>query len=93
MVEGETTKNGKGNDLFDNVKSIKRIICPAKNSFRVYDKILKAVLTFDKNNLILFSLGPTASVFARDLSKLGYQAVDIGHTNVQYESFLNDTEI
>ena len=58
MVEGETSKNGIGNDLFDNVKSIKRIIYPAKNSFRVYDKILKAVLTFDKNNLILISLGP-----------------------------------
>jgi glycosyltransferase family protein len=91
VVEGEKTRNGIGNDLFNNAKSIKRIICPAQNSFKFYDKILNAVLTVDKNNLILISLGPTASVLACDLSKLGYQAVDISHTNVQYESFLNDT--
>ena len=91
VVEGEKTRNGIGNDLFNNAKSIKRIICPAQNSFKFYDKILNAVLTVDKNNLILISLGPTAAVLACDLSKLGYQAVDFGHSNVQYELFLNRT--
>ena len=92
VVEGEKTRNGIGNDLFNNAKSINRIICPTRNSFEVYDKILNAVLTVDKNNnLILISLGPTATVLAYDLSKLGYQAIDFGHSNVQYEQFLNDT--
>ena len=88
MVEGETTKNGIGNDLFDNTRSIKRIICPAKNSFRVYRKILNAILKVDKSYLVLISLGPTAAVLACDLSKLGYQAIDIGHANSQYKKFL-----
>ena len=88
IVEGEKTRNGVGNDLFNNAKSIKRIICPTKNSFRVYRKILNAILKVDKSYLVLISLGPTAAVLACDLSKLGYQAIDIGHANSQYKKFL-----
>ena len=88
FVEGEKTRLGIGNDLFNNTKSIKRIICPAKNSFRVYDKILNSILKFDKNILILISLGPTATVLAYDLTLSGYQAIDIGHVDIEYELFL-----
>ena len=90
IVEGEKSRMGIGNDFFNNSKSIKRIICPAKHAFRVYDKILNAVLTVDKNNLVLIALGPTASVLACDLSNLGYQAIDIGHADIQYELFLRN---
>lgn len=94
IVEGQKSRVGIGNDLFNNAKSIKRIICPAKHAFRVYDKILNAILKVNKLNLVLISLGPTASVLAFDLSKLGYQAIDIGHTDIQYELYLrNATKI
>ena len=94
IVEGEKSRVGIGNDLLNNTKSIKRIICPAKHAFRVYNKILDAVLKVSKDNLILIALGPTASVLAYDLSKLGYQAVDFGHTDIEYELFLrNATEM
>ena len=85
IVEGEKSRLGIGNDLFNNAKSIKRIICPNKYAFRVYDKILKSVLQVDKNNLILIALGPTATILAYDLCKNGYQAIDIGHADIQYE--------
>ena len=80
FVEGETEKFGAGNDLLNNTKSIKRIICPSSHSFRLYNKILEDILKFNKNYLILISLGPAATVLSFDLCKLEYQAVDIGHT-------------
>ena len=92
IVEGEKTRFGIGNNLLSNSKSIKRIICPAKHAFRVYDKILKAILTIDKSHLVLIALGPTASVMAYDLCNLGYQAVDIGHADIQYELFLRNAK-
>lgn len=52
--------------------SIKRIICPNFNAFRVYNKIIKEVLKIKEKRLILIALGPTATVFVYDLSKLGY---------------------
>lgn len=33
-------------------------------------------------------MGPTATVLAYDLHLLGYQALDIGHIDIEYEWFL-----
>ena len=49
---------------------------------------MNLTLKFDKSTLILIALGPTASVLAYDLTKNKYQAVDIGHTDIEYEHFL-----
>ena len=43
---------------------------------------------------MLIALGPTASVLAYDLNKNGYQAIDFGHADIQYELYLrNSTEM
>ena len=88
IVEGEQSRLGVGNDLFNNVRSIERIICPPKDAFSQYDKILDSVKKQDKSKLILIALGPTATVLAYDLSNYGYQAIDIGHIDIEYEWFL-----
>lgn len=65
FVEGEETKLGIGNNLFDNAKSIKRIICPAQNAYEKLQEIKQAIIdNVDKNKLILTALGPTASILA-----------------------------
>lgn len=87
IVEGEKSKLGVGNDLFDNSKSICRILCPQKNSYSVYHKIYDEVLKAnkEKNKLVLLALGPTATVLAYDLCLVGIQAIDIGHIDIEYE--------
>ena len=94
IIEGEKSRLGIGNDLFKNCKSIKRILCPSQNAFTVYNKIInKVVNEIGKNNLILIALGPTATVLAFDLFKYGFQVIDIGHIDIEYEWFLkNATE-
>lgn len=89
IVEGKQSRTGIGNDLYSNAKSIRRIIGYATDAFSHYDEMLKAVkghVTTDK--LILLSYGPTATVLAYDLSKCGYQAIDIGHLDIEYEWYL-----
>jgi len=89
FVEGEASRLGFGNDLFDNANSIRRIICPKENAFSVYDDILKAIKeNVEKEALIIAALGPTATVLAYDLSQLGYQSLDLGHIDIEYEWFL-----
>lgn len=88
LIEGEYSRLGVGNDLFDGVKSLKRILCPTKNAYDMYDKILKEALKQNKNKLILVSLGPTAKPLVYDLHKNGYQAIDLGHIDLEYEWFL-----
>lgn len=88
IVEGEYTRMGVGNDLFANANNIKRILVPSVNAFDKYDEILEEVLKFNKDNIVLASVGPTATVLAYDLACSGYQALDIGHLDLEYEWYL-----
>lgn len=85
IIEGEMSRLGVGNDLLDNAKSIKRILGPSRQAFSKYDEILDEAKKLDKDVLVLLALGPAATCLAYDLHKLGYQAVDIGHVDVEYE--------
>ena len=85
FIEGEKSRLGVGNDLFDNVKSIRRILCPPRDAFDRYEEILNEAQKLEKTALFLIALGPTATVLAYDLFKSGYQAIDAGHVDVEYE--------
>lgn len=92
IVEGEKTKLGVNNNLFENSKSIKRIIAPAQNAFSVYNEILESVKKNAEKRMVLIALGPTATVLAYDLAKENIQALDIGHIDIEYEWYLNGDE-
>jgi glycosyltransferase family protein len=88
LIEGEKSRLGVGNDLFDNAKSIQRILAPNRNAFSHYESILKETCKYKPTDyLILLALGPTATILAYDLAKKGYQAIDIGHVDIEYEWF------
>ncbi len=88
IVEGAQSRTGIGNDLYDNARSIGRVIGYATDAFSHYDEMLEAIVNHvDKDKLILLSYGPTATILAYDLAKLGYQAIDIGHLDIEYEWF------
>lgn len=89
FVEGEYSRLGVGNDLFDGASEIRRILCPSCNAYGRYDKILDCVRNLvEKDTLVLIALGHTATVLAYDLSNEGYQAIDLGHVDVEYEWML-----
>lgn len=86
LVEGELSRVGVGNDLFDNAASVRRILCPAENAFDCYEEILEIICKHAKpSDLIFMALGPTATVLAYDLFQRGYWAVDAGHIDLEYE--------
>ena len=94
IIEGEKTRLGVGNDLFAGAKEIKRILGPAEHAFDKYDELLEEAIKFlDKNNdyLTLIALGATATVLAYDIAMKGYQALDIGHVDIEYEWMLAGT--
>lgn len=44
IVEGEHTRLGVGNDLFDGAARVRRILCPARNAWSRYGQILQSTL-------------------------------------------------
>ncbi len=94
IVEGALSRLGVNNDLFINAKSIKRILCPPEHAFSEYEEILNSAIdegkkTRTQDALFILSLGPTATVLAYDLYKAGFQALDFGHIDNDYEYFKN----
>ena len=92
IVEGENTRFGLGNELLSLAKKVSRILCPPKNAYKIYNKILERIEQENKNQLVLLALGPTATILAYDLAKEGYQAVDIGHMDIEYEWYLRKAD-
>lgn len=88
IIEGEKTRMGVGNDLFDGALDIKRILGPAVDAFDRYDDILAEAKKQEKDRLVLIAMGATATVLAFDLAKEGFQALDIGHIDIEYEWML-----
>jgi glycosyltransferase family protein len=84
IIEGEFSRMGVGNDLFENAASLSRVVCPATNAFEKYPEILEASKKYGKGKLILIALGPTATVLSHDLAKSGFWAIDIGYVDVEY---------
>lgn len=90
IVEGKKTKLGMGNDLFNNAKDIKRIICPAQNAYEKLNEIETIIEEkVSKDKVIITALGPTASILASDMCDKGYQIIDIGHIDIEYFWYLN----
>ena len=91
IVEGEKTRIGVGNDLLSNAKNLYRILAPAKNAYDKYDEIVAALKEHVPwGALVILALGPTATIMAYDLAKMGYQALDLGHFDIQYEYHIRD---
>lgn len=88
LIEGEKSRLGSGNNLFDKSEKVERILGPAQNAFEKYDQLLKEALKQPKDKLILVALGPTAKLLVYELAMNGYQALDIGNIDIEYEWYL-----
>ncbi|MGL5583223.1 MAG: SP_1767 family glycosyltransferase [Cetobacterium sp.] len=92
IIEGEKSRLGVGNNLFKKTKKIERIVCPSHEAYSINEKILQESLKIDKNKLILLALGPTATILGFKLYRKGYQVIDIGHIDIEYEWYLRKSE-
>lgn len=87
IVEGEKSRLGMGNDLFDNARSIRRILAPSAQCFSKYDEILNEIKKHGTEPLYILAMGPTASIMPIDLCDLGYHVIDMGNIDTEYEWF------
>ncbi|MDC1105289.1 GT-D fold domain-containing glycosyltransferase [Prolixibacteraceae bacterium] len=93
IVEGEFSRLGVGNGLFDNAKSTIRILTKCENAFDCYDELLSSCSQMDKTKLFILAIGPTATVLSYELCQKGYHALDLGHIDIEYEWFLKGAKV
>lgn len=92
LIEGDISRNGVENDLFDNVKSLERVICPRNNAYKVYDEVREICFTYPKDTLFLLSVGNMAKVLVGDLVENNYRALDIGNLDMEYYWYLEGVD-
>ncbi len=88
LVEGAKSRLGIGNDLLDNARTVRRILGPVTQAFSQYDNLLSEVRKIEKSALVILAMGPVATIMPFDLLDDGFQAVDLGHIDIEYEWFL-----
>lgn len=93
VVEGSMSKIGIGNNLLEPALSINRIVCPYKDAFEKYSEIYEFTLEYIHANnpdLVLFSLGPTATVLAAEISNnTSVQCIDVGNLDSEYSWYIS----
>ena len=88
MIEGQKSRVGIGNDLFDNASSVRRILGPALDAYSKIDEIEAYIdENISKDSLIMLALGPAATILSYRLAMAGYQSLDVGHLDIEYEWF------
>lgn len=93
IVEGRFSRFGCGSDLLAGATNVRRILAPEKDAFARYEDILESVKRHaNVTDLILISLGPTATVLASDVAKMGIQAIDIGQLDNEYDWYRMGTK-
>lgn len=65
-------------EILTDARSVNEIVVQKKNAFIDYDSLLNRLWHLSPK-LVLLCLGPTATVMAHDLCKLGIQGLDLGH--------------
>ncbi|HSV87899.1 MAG TPA: GT-D fold domain-containing glycosyltransferase [Bacteroidales bacterium] len=88
LIEGEKSRLGAGNNLFENAASVVRILGPAHNAYDKFQELLQEAQTQPKHKLFLVAMGPTAKPLVFELARQGFQAIDIGNVDIEYEWYL-----
>lgn len=92
VVEGVDSRFGVGNDLFNNVNKIERILCPNVNAFAFYEEIKSKIIERWNGHLVLLVLGPSATVLAYELALKGIRTIDIGNLDMEYEWYKRNVD-
>lgn len=80
-------------EIFSNIKHYHHIDVSAENAFEEYDSVMTQARQYSTDCLFLLACGPAATVFAYDLTALGYQAIDIGHLPNCYANIVSGLPI
>ena len=84
FVVGKDSRFFFEKELFSNILAYEFVYAPAKNAYAEYQRIINDVRYYDKEWLIMSSLGPTATILSYELALEGYQAIDLGQTPSKY---------
>lgn len=74
-------------NIFDNAKNIKYIYGPNSGAYEKYNELINLIKQEDKNNILIYALGPCGKLLAYETFKIGYRVLDLGHLIKDYDFY------
>lgn len=90
FITGEGSRLNANHIIFDNIKDVDYIYSKPNNAYDDIDNIVEKCRQKQNVDMFLIALGPTGTVLASRLFKLGYRALDIGHLNNSYDNVFSN---
>ena len=91
VVTGDRVLNNIEHNILDNAKKINYIYGPTMHAYKNFDELKKSIEKVDKDNILIFALGPCGKALAYDLYLSGYRVLDLGHAIKDYNEYKNGT--
>lgn len=87
FITGESSRLDVNHSIFSTIKNYKLIVSKNTDAYEYIDSIMEDAQKIQNDvDMFLIALGPTGTVLAARLAKLGMQALDIGHLNNSYDT-------
>lgn len=90
FITGAGSRLNAQHTIFNTIKDSKHIYSKSRNAYDDIDNVMEKCKTVKNVDMFLIALGPTGTVLAHRLYKLGYRALDIGHLNNSYDTVFNN---
>lgn len=91
VITGDRVFNDINYNILDNAKKVDYIYGPTMHAYKEFDSLKERIMRVDKDNILIFALGPCGKALAYDLYKSGYRVLDLGHTIKDYNEYKNGT--
>lgn len=92
IITGDRVFNDIEYNIFENAKNINYIFTLTKNAYSNIESIRTKISKIDKNNILIFALGPCGKVLAYEMFKKGYRVLDLGHIIKDYDLYRKHLE-
>lgn len=76
-------------NIFDNANNINYIFAPTINAYDEIDNLREKISTVNKNEILVFALGPCGKLLAYEAFLQGYRVLDLGHIIKDYDLYYN----
>lgn len=93
VLTGDWIQDKIEHNVFDNAASINYIYGPSKDAYDEYENLKAQMEKVDKDNILIFAIGPAGKAIAYDLYNMGYRVLDMGHTIKDYDAYKKQLEM
>ncbi len=91
VITGDRVFNNINYNIFDNAATVDYIYGPTMHAYNEFESLKDKIKKTNKDNILIFALGPCGKALAYEMFKLGYRVLDIGHSIKDYNEYKSDT--